>query len=150
MADAVDARHRGDDDHVATLEQGVGGAEAQAVDFVVDRGFLGDVGVAGRDVGFGLIVVVVADEVTDGILREESTELLVKLGGQGFIVGDDQGGPAGLVDDVGHGVRFARAGDAQQDLMTGSFLQAADQATYGLDLIAARLKFRAETEIRHG
>ena len=34
-AEAVDARHRGDDDHVAPLEQGVGRGVAEPVDLVV-------------------------------------------------------------------------------------------------------------------
>jgi hypothetical protein len=44
---------------------------AQPVDLVVDRGVLLDVGVARRDVGLGLVVVVVADEVLDGVVGEE-------------------------------------------------------------------------------
>ena len=45
---AVDARHRRDDDHVAPGEQGRGGRVAQPVDLVVDRRVLLDVGVARR------------------------------------------------------------------------------------------------------
>jgi hypothetical protein len=48
---------------------------AHAVDLVVDRGVLLDVGVAAGDVGLGLVVVVVADEVLDRVLGEEVPEL---------------------------------------------------------------------------
>jgi hypothetical protein len=53
---------------------------AQLVDLLVDVGVLGDVGVGARDVGLRLIVVVVADEVLDGVLGEELAELAVELG----------------------------------------------------------------------
>ena len=68
--EAVDAADAGDDDAVAALEQRAGGREAQLVQLVVDGGFFFDVDVARRDVGFRLIVVVVADEVLDRVVRE--------------------------------------------------------------------------------
>ena len=59
-AEAVDARHRGDDDDVAPGEQRVGGRVPEPLDLVVDRAVLLDVGVGLRDVRLGLVVVVVA------------------------------------------------------------------------------------------
>jgi hypothetical protein len=44
---------------------------AEAIDLVVDRGVLLDVEVLGRDVGLGLVVVVVGDEVLDRVVGEE-------------------------------------------------------------------------------
>jgi hypothetical protein len=58
-----------DDDAIAALEEALGGGEAQLVQLVVDGGVLFDVDVAGGDVGLGLVVVVVADEVLDGVRR---------------------------------------------------------------------------------
>ena len=49
----------------------LGGGEAQLVELVVDGGFLFDVDVARRDVGFGLVVIVIADEVLDRVVGEE-------------------------------------------------------------------------------
>ena len=43
-----------------------------SVDLVVDDGVLFDEGIRDRDVGFGLVVVVVGDEVFDGVVRELS------------------------------------------------------------------------------
>ena len=71
-AEAVDARHARDDDDVLPADEGAGGGEAEAVDVLVDEGVFFDVDVALRDVGFGLIVVVVADEVMDGVLAGRS------------------------------------------------------------------------------
>ena len=89
-AQAVDARHAGDDDDVAALEQRARRRQPHAIDLVVDRRFLLDVRVGGRDVGFGLVVVVVADEVLDRVLGKEPAELLVQLRGQGLVVRHDQ------------------------------------------------------------
>jgi hypothetical protein len=71
-AEAVDARHRGHDDHVAALENRARGGEPHAVDLVVDGGLLLDVRVGGRHVGLGLVVVVVGDEVLDRVGRERT------------------------------------------------------------------------------
>ena len=89
-AEAVDARDAGDDDDVAALEQRARRRQPHAIDLVVDRRFLLDVRVGGRDVGLGLVVVVVADEVLDGVLGKEALELLVELGGQRLVVRHDQ------------------------------------------------------------
>ena len=66
-AEAEDARHRGDDQHVAAREQRRRGGVAQPVDLLVDRRVLLDVEVPRRDVGLGLVVVVVGDEVLDRV-----------------------------------------------------------------------------------
>ena len=100
-AQAVDAGDRGHDDHVPPLEQRLGGAQAEAVDLLVDAGLLLDVGVGRRDVGLGLVVVVVGDEVLDGVVREEAAELLEELRRQDLVVGEDQGGPVDRLDDLG-------------------------------------------------
>ncbi len=89
-ADAVDAGHGGDDDDVAAGEQRGRGRVAQPVDLVVDRRVLLDVEVLGRDVRLGLVVVVVADEVLDGVVREELPELVAELRREGLVVGDDE------------------------------------------------------------
>ena len=79
-------------------------------------GVLLDVGVGARDVGFGLVVVVVGDEVLDGVVGEELFELRVELSGEGLVVGENERGAVHLFDDVGHREGLARAGDAQEGL----------------------------------
>src|SRR5690349_23077517 len=44
-----------------------------------------DVGVGARDVGLGLVVIVVADEIFDRVVGEEALELAVELGGQDLV-----------------------------------------------------------------
>jgi len=48
---------------------------AHPVDLLVDRAVFFYVGVGARDVGLGLVVVVVADEILDRIVGEEGLEL---------------------------------------------------------------------------
>ena len=74
-AQAVDARHAGDDDRVAPLEQRPRRGVAQLVDLVVARRVLLDVRVGARQVRLGLVVVEVGDEVLDRVVREELAEL---------------------------------------------------------------------------
>ena len=71
-AEPVDARDAGDDDHVVPADQGARRGEAEALDLLVDRGVFLDVDVALGDVGFGLVVVVIADEVADGVVGKNS------------------------------------------------------------------------------
>ena len=112
---------------------------AHAVDLLVPRGVLLDVGVGAGDVGFGLVVVVVADEILDRVVREEALELAVELGGQGLVVGEDQGRPLGRLDDLGHGEGLAGAGDAQQHLVPLALLDARHQLGDGGGLVAGGL-----------
>ena len=92
---------RRDDDHVAPLEEGVGRGVAEPVDLVVPRRVLLDVGVAPGQVRLRLVVVEVADEVLDGVVREELAELGVELGGERLVVGEDERRLAGALDRPG-------------------------------------------------
>ena len=66
-AEAVDARDRRHDHDVAAAQQRRRRRVAQAVDVLVARGVLLDVRVRRRQVRLGLVVVVVRDEVLDGV-----------------------------------------------------------------------------------
>src|SRR5256885_15479544 len=85
-AEAVDARDRGDDHHVPALEERARRGMAHLVDLFVPGAVLLDVHVASGDIGLGLVVVVVRDEVLDGVLREELLELAIELGGERLVV----------------------------------------------------------------
>jgi hypothetical protein len=92
--------------------------------------------VAGGDVGFGLVVVVVGDEVLDGVGGEEGFELVIELGGEGLVVREDEGGALDLLDNFGHGEGFAGAGDAEQDLVFVAGAEAGDELGDGAGLVA--------------
>ena len=146
-AEAVDAGDGGDDDGVAALEEGARGGEAELVELFVDGGFFFDEEVAGGDVGFGLVVVVVGDEVLDGVVGEEGFELVVELGGEGLVVREDEGGALGLLDDLGHGEGLAGAGDAEEDLIFFAGGEAGDELGDGAGLVALGLVGGGELEV---
>ncbi len=90
VTEAVDRAHRRHDHDVVPLHQARGGAKPQRLDVLVDRRVLLDVYVGGRDIRFGLVVVVVRDEVLDGIGRQELPELAVQLRRKRLVVGEDE------------------------------------------------------------
>ena len=146
-AEAVDAADGGDDDAVAAFEERARGGKAQLVELLVDGGFLLDEEVAGGDVGFGLVVVVVGDEVFDGVVGEERLELVVELGGERLVVREDERGALDLFDDLRHGEGLAGAGDAEQDLVLLARGEAGDEFGDGAGLVALGLVSGGELEV---
>ena len=72
VADAVKAGYTGYDDDVAPArKQGRGGTEAQFFNLVVDAEVFFYICVSHRQICLRLIVVVVGNEVLDGVVREE-------------------------------------------------------------------------------
>jgi hypothetical protein len=146
IADAVDARHRRHDHGIVALEQALGRRQAHLLDVLVDRAVLLDVEVARGDVGLGLVVVVVGDEVLDRVLGEELAEFRVELRGERLVGRDHERGPAGLRDDVGHRVGLARARDPQQRLVGETVVQALDELLDRLGLVARRRERAMQAE----
>ncbi len=145
-ADAVDARHGGHDDDVVALQQRPGGGVAHPVDLLVDGRFLLDVRVGPRHIGLGLIVIVVGNEVFDGIVGEEALELAVELRRQRLVGRENQGRPVGGGDHLGHGEGLAGAGDAEQHLVALLALHAVDEFGDGRGLVALGLVFGTQLE----
>jgi hypothetical protein len=149
-ADAVDAAHAGDDDHVRTREQRLRGRVAHAVDLVVDDRVLLDEGVGRRNVRFGLVIVVVADEIVDRVVREQVAHLAVELRGERLVRRDDQRGQLQALDHVRHRERLAAARDPEQRLVALAAIEPADQRLDGLWLIPFRGELASEAELaRH-
>ncbi len=137
-AQAVDARHRGHHDDVPAGQQAVGRRVPQPLHLVVDRGVLLDVGVRLRDVRLGLVVVVVAHEVLDGVVREQLTELRGQLRSQGLVRGDDQGGALQPLDQPGGRGGLAGAGGTEQDDVGLAGQDAPLEIVDGLRLVTGR------------
>ena len=123
---------------------------AQPVDLVVDRAVLLDVRVGRGEVGLGLVVVVIGDEVLDPVLREELAELRGELGGEALVGRQHQRRPLHLRDHVGDGERLPRAGDAQQRLEPVPRSTPVDQRFDRLGLVAGRRQIGDELEKGHG
>jgi hypothetical protein len=106
--------------------------------------------VALRHIGLGLVVVVVADEILDRVLREELAELAVQLRGQRLVGRKHDGRAAQPGDHVGHGEGLAGAGDAQQRLEHLAVAHALDQLVDRLGLVAGRRVRQEQLERRVG
>ena len=139
-ADTVDAGDRRDDHHVVALEQRAGRRVPHAVDLFVDRGILLDIGVGARDIGFRLVVVVVADEILDSVVGKETSELAVELRRQRLVGRENQRRALRLFDHFRHGEGLARAGDAEQHLVAVVAADAFDQIGNRLRLVALRFE----------
>lgn len=74
-ADTVNAGNRGDDDHIIPLQQRTGRCMAHAVDLLVGGGFLLDIGIRAGHIGFGLVIIVVGNEIFHRIVGKEALEL---------------------------------------------------------------------------
>ncbi len=140
VAQPVDARDRRHDDDIPAAHQGGRGRQPQALDLLVDLGLFLDVQVVPRHVGLRLVVIVVGDEIRDGVFREELAELGVELRRQGLVVRHDQGRFLQLLDDRGDREGLAGAGRAQQDLVLESALDAVDKLADGFRLVAGGLE----------
>jgi hypothetical protein len=148
-ADSVDAGNRGNDDHIAAGEQRRRRGVAQAVDLVVDGRVLLDIEILRRHVRLGLVVVVVAHEVLDGVLGEELPELVAELRRQGLVVGDHQRRALNALDHPGHREGLARAGCAEQRLEALARVEALGEGVDRLGLVGGGAVRRIELEISH-
>jgi hypothetical protein len=117
-----------------------------AVDLLVDGGFLLDIGIGARDVGFRLVVVVIGDEILDRVVGKERLELAVELGGERLVGRKDQGRALRRLDHLGHGVGFPGAGDAEQHLGAIPARDAFHQLDDRLRLVALGDEVRLDDE----
>ncbi|CAM5391677.1 hypothetical protein FALB51S_02051 [Frigidibacter albus] len=129
-----------DDDDVVAFQQRPGRRVAHPVDLLVDLQFLLDICIRPRHIGLGLVVVIVTDEVLDGILGEEALELAVKLRRQRLVRGQDDRRALRLLDDLRHCEGLAGARRPQQHLVALARPDALCQLRYGCRLVARRLE----------
>ena len=149
ITEAVNTRHRRNHDRVSASQQRRSRSVTQPLDLVIYRRVLLDVGIGGRHVGLGLVVVVIRDEVLDSILGEELPELIGQLRGQRFIRRHHQCGPLQLLDRPRNGCALTRTSNAEQRLEPISRFDTRRQFLNRLGLIAGRLKIRNESKRRH-
>ena len=148
VADTVDARDGGHDHAIAPFQQAFGRRQTHLLDMLVDCRVLFDEQIAGRHVGFWLIVVVVGNEILDGILGQEFAKLGIKLCRQRLVRRQHQCRTAAARNDVGHGEGLAGAGDTQQGLVRQTVIQAFKQSRDGFRLVASRLEWQTQAERR--
>lgn len=122
---------------------------AQLVDIVVDGRIFFYVSVRMRQIGFGLIIVVIADKIFHGVTWKQPLELIVELRGQRLVRGHDQGRAAQTGDGLGHGKGLPRAGHAQQYLVGHALPDTLAQSVNSRRLIPARSVFGNELKNGH-
>jgi hypothetical protein len=113
---------------------------AHAVDLFVDGRILLDIGVGTRDVGLGLVIVVIGDEIFDCVLREEAFELAIELRRERLVRSEDEGRALRRLNHLRHGEGLARAGDAEQHLVLLQRIGRSHQLGNGVRLVAFRLQ----------
>ena len=79
---------------------------------LIDGSVFFDIGVARRNVGLGLIVVVIGNEILHSVIREKFPHLGIKLSGERFVWCQNQRRSAKLGNNMSHRERLPRAGDA--------------------------------------
>ena len=122
---------------------------AEPLDLVVHRGVLLDVGVGLRDVGLGLVVVVIAHEVLDGVLGEDLPELVGELRAEGLVGRDHQGRALDAFDEMGDRERLPGPGGPEERDLLAPRLDALDQLLDGVRLVTGRAEIGGDLEGGH-
>ncbi len=115
---------------------------AKLIDFLIYHRLLFDVRVGRRHIRFRLIIVVVGNKIVHRVLRKYFPELIAKLGGQGFVMSDDQGWLLRFVYNVCDSKSFSASGYAQKSLMAQTIIQTRNKLFNSFRLITRRFVFR--------
>ena len=107
IAKSIDCRYGRHDDGVRPLQQRLCCRQTHLLNVLVYRGVFFNVGIRGRHVGFGLVVVVIGNEVFNRIFRKKIPKLAIQLGGKGFVRRQNQRWPLFMLNHVGNGEGLA-------------------------------------------
>ncbi len=107
---------------------------------VVYGGIFLNIGIRGRHVGFGLVIVVITDKILNSVMRKKRHELIVELRRQGLVVGDDQGSLLRRLDNIRDSKGLAGAGNPEECLMFQSVLNTLHKSFYRPGLIPFRFE----------
>ncbi len=140
VTQAVDRGDRRHHDDITAFEQGLGRRKSHLLDMFVHRGIFFDEGIRRGNVGLGLIIVVVGDEILDRIVREKVPKFAVELRRQCLVGGQDDCRALHPVDYVRDTECFARTGHSQQGHSCLAVSQSLDQAVYRGGLVTRGLK----------
>ena len=148
VANSVEAAHGGDHYDVSSAaHKGRSGTHAQFVYLIVDAEVLFYIGIGGGDVGLRLVVIVVRNKVLYGIVRKECFKFSIQLGGQRFVVTQDERRTLQTLDYVGHRKGFSGTRNAQKCHIMNALAQCVTQCVNGFGLVAGRLIIGLEPEI---
>jgi len=141
-AQIVNAGYRRHYDNVPARHQRRRGFQTEPVDMFVDGGVLFYESIRPRNIRFGLVVIVVRDEIFYGVFGKEFLEFRVKLRGQNFIGRDYQGGFLEFFYDGSNYESFAGAGNAEQKVVLLAGTDSVGESVYSPRLVAGGRKRR--------
>ena len=113
VANAVNRRHRGHNDHIAPLHEAFGATQAHLLNVLVDGAVFFNKQVALRHISLRLVVVVITYKVLHRVFRKKFPKFAVELSGQRFVGCKHNGGAAQAGNHVGHGEGLPRASHTQ-------------------------------------
>ena len=122
----------------------------EPLDLLVHRAVFLDVRVGLRDVGLGLVVVVIADEVLDRVVGEELPELVGQLRGERLVRCHDQCRSLDALDHMSDREGLPGPGGAQQRDVRLPGLDGRGQLVDGQRLVAGGLEVGNDAERGHG
>ena len=138
LSDAVDGRDGRNQNRVAPLKDAFGGRKTHLLNMLVDSRILFDKEVTRRNIGLRLVVVVVADKVLDGIIREKITHFRIKLSRKRFIRRHNQRGNADSGNDIGHGKGLTGSRNPEKRLSRQALSNPLSEFLNRLSLVACR------------
>ena len=146
VAQAVDRRNGGHHDGVLALHERLGGRQPHLFDVLVDRCVLLDIRIGGRHIGFGLVVIVVRNEILDPVAGKEIAKLAVELGGQRLVGRQHQRRALLPGHNAGQRIGLAGTGHAQQCLAGQAGFEPLAKPVHGLRLVARQLEIGLQIE----
>ena len=111
IAQTIDCRHSCNYQAILSLQQRLGGRQTHLLNVLINRCILFYKRIGRWNIRLRLVIIVIGNEVLDGVIGKELLELSVKLGRQGFVVRHYDRWPLQLFDHVGHRKGFTGAGD---------------------------------------
>ena len=139
-AETINTGHTGNHNHIPPLKEGAGGRVPQLINLIIDGRILLNICIRGGNIRLRLVIIIIADKITYIIIGKKSLELAGQLCRQRLVVGNDQGRPLYLLNQLGDGKGLARAGSSQQHLGLLPILNACRQIRHCLWLVPHRLK----------
>ena len=147
ITEAIDSRYSSHDDRVRPFDQSFGRRQAHLFNVLVNRRVLLDVRIRRRYIGLRLVVIVVRDEILDGIVWKELTHLAIKLGRQRLVRREDNGRSLRTLNDTCHRVGLSGAGDAKQYLSCKAVIETVRQPGDRLRLVTGRTEIGHQREV---
>ena len=135
--DTINTRNRRDNDHIFAFEQRTRSSMTHSIDLFINRGFFFDIGIGAGNIRFRLVVVVVGNEIFDGIIGKKSLHLTIELCGKRLIGSKDERRSLDLCDDMSHGKGFTRPCNTEEYLIIRPVIYTRHQSANRVRLITS-------------